>query len=699
MILGTVNYMSPEQARGMPADYRSDQFSFGVMLYEMASGKKAFERAESVQTMSAILTEDPPPIDRDIPAPLRWTIDRCLAKDPADRYESSRDLFRELRQIRDYAGSKSSPQVAVVAPAPKRRVAWIVPAIAAAACVGAFFVGRNFAGERFPDQSTYEFTPFAFDPGGQGYPVWSPDGKAVAYAGRPDGPGSSYQVMVRYLDQPMPRRLTQAAGDAIPVGWTPDHMRVFFRAPGGLWSASVVGGEPDKIMELGPLSTVDISPDAKSLVTVRLGDDGVYAVFVSSPIGSPYVKYPGDPLRTRALFNQTRARFSPDGKSILAIFRPDRGADEFWLLPYPADKSHAPKRVLPNVRSFNSIDFAWTPDSRRAILSLSTSPAAASQLWMADISSGRVTQLTSGTTPRTDFSISGDRVVFRETVRQFDIVSLDLTRGTVERLIASERSESMPAWAAGAHAFVYVTDRSGPLEIWLRDHAGDRPIVTGRDFPLGTTQWFMAPALSPDASRVAYSRVEDGGPVHLWISSVAGGAPVRATRDETSTEFPGSWSPDGSWFVYIAVRNGSADLMKVKASGQAAPVLVKAGVAAEPPSWSPDGNWIVSGDRLVSADGQTVRELPPTGSLNLAFSRDGKLLYGIRREGSGNVFFSIDAASGARKDIAKLSREFEPASDLRPAIRLSLAPDGGSITYAVGAPRSNLWMLTGALKP
>ena len=89
MILGTVSYMSPEQARGKPADHRSDQFSFGLILYEMAAGRKAFDKPESVQTMSAILTEDPPPIERDIPAPLRWAIDRCLAKDPADRYEST----------------------------------------------------------------------------------------------------------------------------------------------------------------------------------------------------------------------------------------------------------------------------------------------------------------------------------------------------------------------------------------------------------------------------------------------------------------------------------------------------------------------------------------------------------------------------------------------------------------------------------
>ena len=86
MILGTVNYMSPEQARGQPADYRSDQFSFGVLLYEMATGRRAFDRIESVQIMAAIISEEAPPIEVRLPAPLRWAIDRCLAKDPSGRY-------------------------------------------------------------------------------------------------------------------------------------------------------------------------------------------------------------------------------------------------------------------------------------------------------------------------------------------------------------------------------------------------------------------------------------------------------------------------------------------------------------------------------------------------------------------------------------------------------------------------------------
>src|SRR5262245_37930873 len=101
-ILGTVCYMSPEQARGERAlGPQSDQFSLGLVLYELAAGRPAFRRQSAAETMTAIIREDPEPLPASIPPPLRWVIDRLLAKDPVDRYDSTRDLYRELRQIRD----------------------------------------------------------------------------------------------------------------------------------------------------------------------------------------------------------------------------------------------------------------------------------------------------------------------------------------------------------------------------------------------------------------------------------------------------------------------------------------------------------------------------------------------------------------------------------------------------------------------
>src|SRR5581483_800030 len=102
MVMGSVCYMSPEQATGKPLDYRSDQLSFGLVLHEMVSGQQTFRRDSGPETMAAIIGVDAPPLDPSVNAPLRWVIDRLLAKNPDDRYASSRDLFRELRDIRDH---------------------------------------------------------------------------------------------------------------------------------------------------------------------------------------------------------------------------------------------------------------------------------------------------------------------------------------------------------------------------------------------------------------------------------------------------------------------------------------------------------------------------------------------------------------------------------------------------------------------
>ena len=93
---------------------------------------------------------------------------------------------------------------------------------------------------------------------------------------------------------------------------------------------------------------------------------------------------------------------------------------------------------------------------------------------------------------------------------------------------------------------------------------GERPLVTGRNFPAGTTMWFIAPAVSPEGDRVIYSRLERQGAARLWISAVSGGDPVQLTSDASASEFPGSWSPDGAWFAYLAIRNGEMQLLKVK---------------------------------------------------------------------------------------------------------------------------------------
>lgn len=231
-------------------------------------------------------------------------------------------------------------------------------------------------------------------------------------------------------------------------------------------------------------------------------------------------------------------RFSPDGTQILLVLNAGRGGEELWLLPYPAGRAE-PRRVLADMRPAGGTPtVGWMPDGRHVVVSAAVESNAAAQLWLADTVSGARSALTSGTTSRLSPAIApdGNRMILRETSGDLDVVSVDLATGAATTVIGTARNEWMPAWAAKENAFVYVTDRGGPHEIWLR-RAGtpDRPIVSGRDFA-DATAWFIAPALSPSGDRVIYTRVEQGAISRLWISSTSGGTPVQLTNDSAAAE-------------------------------------------------------------------------------------------------------------------------------------------------------------------
>ena len=165
----------------------------------MASGKQAFAKSSSVETMAAIVREEPSAIEEKIPAPLKWIIDRCLHKEPEQRYESTRDLYRDLRNLRDhFSEAYSSSGALAPVPSKPQPERWKLLTIGAAGCLiaGAIIVyvlkpsGQNI--------EKYRYTPFASDASSA---VWSPDGKAIAYSWKVN---EIYQVFLRYLNSPVP---------------------------------------------------------------------------------------------------------------------------------------------------------------------------------------------------------------------------------------------------------------------------------------------------------------------------------------------------------------------------------------------------------------------------------------------------------------------------------------------------------------
>ena len=267
-VVGTVNYMSPEQARGeVNLTPQSDQFSFGLVLYESATGKRAFQRGSAPETMTAIIREDAEPLPGSVPAPLRWVIERLLAKEPAERYDSTRDLYRELRQIRERLSQGTSAQTPASAVSTPNRKRGLVLGAGAVACLAAGSVLTLFlspAPAPAPNLSAYRFTALSRAEAEERSPRWSPDGKSIAYTTRVHG---LMQVFTKPAGTPDAVQLTKADQNCTSPFWSPDGASVYYLSGGSLWSVSAAGGASQKVYE--GVTAAALHPDGKTLAFDR----------------------------------------------------------------------------------------------------------------------------------------------------------------------------------------------------------------------------------------------------------------------------------------------------------------------------------------------------------------------------------------------------------------------------------------------
>src|SRR6516164_7132149 len=189
-VMGTVGYMSPEQASGQPLDFRSDQFSLGAILYEMAAGRRAFQRTTGAETLVAIIREEPEPLSQaapKAPAPVRWIVERCLAKDPEERYASTKDLARDLKSMRDQLTETAvSGAMTSAEPAKRSRRGWLAPALLAlviGAAAGAFAFRKIGAKTTSPVQ----FQQLRYQRGEVYSARFAPDGQTIIYSAAWEG--------------------------------------------------------------------------------------------------------------------------------------------------------------------------------------------------------------------------------------------------------------------------------------------------------------------------------------------------------------------------------------------------------------------------------------------------------------------------------------------------------------------------------
>jgi Tol biopolymer transport system component len=708
---GTIPYMSPEQARGLASDYRSDQFSLGLILFEMAVAHPAFRRDTPAATLNAIINDELPlaaALDGRMPLMFRWIVERCLAKNCGERYASTTDLHHDLRTLRDRFGeltpAKQLSGAKVFRPFWRR-------ALGASVVLAAFAAGAwlavTIAPMDDPDPGAIKFTPFTTDPGYQGFAAWSPDGQTIAYAADVN---DTLQIFTRRVSSQVSAQITHAPYDCTYPFWSPDGNRIYYvslaRDREGLWSVGAAGGTPQVVVENASRGAI-----ARDGTLAFLRDEqpedivGASALWLRTASG---IETRYGPFERRR-FVEGALAFSPDGSTLglSAVprsigLRPEERGWQFWTVPtsgaQPDRRFKWWSDVLPRVTSFT-----WLPDSRHVVLAVTSMTTPGSHLWTADLRQDRAWPLTRGPGSESYPSSNreGTQIVFATGEPDYDVVETTLPAGVTRSLLATPRNESDPVWSRDT-TLAYVTDRSGQDEIWLRNRDGsdgDRPLITQRDFGDDRTIMLGSPSFSPDGQRIAYQRNASKPiwPLRIWISQTAGGPPVPIVPpSHEGYQGAPTWSPDGQWIAYTEWTDRRWALTKVRVGSGEEPIVLRTdGIPNASPSWSPKNDWITwetdEGFVLVSPDGKRQRVLSDDHWLAHTWSRDGSRIYGIRETDRLRLsLVAVDPGTGHGRAIADLGPS-PPVNN--PVKGLSVGEGGRAIVTSLVHLRGGLWTL------
>ena len=722
---GTVPYMSPEQARGGPIDCQSDQFSLGLILYEMLVGRSPFRRDTAAATLDAIINDEPPlgALEDRAPIWLRWLVERCLAKDPHERYRSTADLYRDLKTLRDRLIETARADATVK---PRLNRQWLVAGLITAFVLVAATVSMlEVMPPSAPDMAGLRFTPVATDAGYEGFPAWSPDGQTIAYVADVQG---LLQIVTRRVEPgAAAAQVTRAAYDCRYPFWSADGKRIYYvslaRNRESIWSISAAGGTPQVAVENAVRGAM--SPDGRTLAFLRdelQGDIvGASRLWLATPEGTG--PWPAEVVEAAAArydglgdlrINEGAFAFSPDGRTLGLSMVPrtinlpaERRGWQFWLLPLsggpPARRLQWWTDPIPRAASF-----AWLGDSRRVVMARASLASAGSDLWVADVIDDRAWPLTTGPDSERDPSSApdGQRVAFTRGESNYDVVELSLDGNPPHPLVATTRNESDPVWSPDGELMAYVSDRDGQEQIWLTSREGerwlDRPLVTQRDFAEDRTIMLGAPSFSPDGQRIAYERNAQKPiwPLRIWISLTSGGAPVPLLPpSHEGYQSAPTWSPDGQWIAYTEWKDQQWTLAKVRVgSGEPPTVLRNDGVPNATPHWSPANDWITweneRGFVLVSPEGETERLLTRDQWIAHTWSKTGREIYGIRDSEDLHLqVVAVDARSAQTRVLADLGSS-PPVNN--PVKGLSISADGRTlVTSMIGRIAGDVWLLDG----
>jgi serine/threonine protein kinase/Tol biopolymer transport system component len=681
IILGTVPYMSPEQAAGKKLDARSDIFSFGVVLYEALARRRPFAGATSTELLHAICYVAPEPLSEDVPVALRIVVEKALEKDPAERYQSMREMVIDLRRLARRAGDTEpiSTPAAVVRNS-RRRWLWSLAvlfiAIAAAWLTGSsgWFedasqaVNNPLDGARFTRLTDVEGTDIDAS--------ISPDGNFVAFLSDRAGP---FDIWLSRVGAGNPINLTPGKEDERSplrsVGFSGDGSE--------LWMPGIEGRKIQLLALVGGTPRVFLTEQAVHPAWSRDGSRLAY-----------HTREAGDPLyvadRSGANARRIFAGRSGDWHNHFPVWSPD---DRwiFFVHGSPASNQMDLWRIAPSggeperLTHHNSEMRDPTPLGTGTVLYVAReADGSGPWLWAFDTQRKAARRITYGLEEYTSLAASADG---RRLVASVATPSMGLwTVPILER--AAEESDVKPfpvpsvrAWAprfAGTQLY-YLSSRGTGDGLWRYQDGQPVEIWKGADGAL-----LEAPAISPDGRRIAILlRKEGKRRIHV-IS--ADGTELHSVAPTLDAQGSAAWSPDGNWIATGGNDGSGEGLFKMPVSG-GAPVRLTSKIGRNP-VWSPDGSLIAyAGPNIytltpllaVRPDGTPV-ELPPIrvhrDGARARFLPDGRGL--VYLQGTGAVpwedFWLLDVTTRKARQLTRLNT---PAT----MSTFDITPDGKQIVF------------------
>ncbi len=696
MVMGTAGYMSPEQARGAEIDYRSDIFSFGSVLYEMVAGKQPFKAASSAQTLAAIIEDDPTPVNEanpKTPTPLRWIIERCLAKGPDERYTSTRDLARDLQSVRDHLSEATISAQLPQATATIWRPKVLVPALLFACGVILGGVLSLWLLPR-PTQPSATLRYLTFS-GNDLAPSVSPDGRTVAFVSNRDG---NSRIWLKQLESGAETALTSGPNDRSPH-FSPDASSILYVHDHAAYRIPSIGGEPRKLA--GDVDDAGWSPDGRQLVFVRYELEGskitTVAGIASVQDGTSHV--------VRRFENRTlRApSWSPDGTTIvfavqrasnvgtavrsLALMSPDGKTMRELKCPLPGGELSAP---------------AWSSGGRDVVYELPESPAdtggalnttvgSAGHMLLQNVRTGRVTTLFGVQAPVSQVQIAGPgRVIFDALLQRNNLKEISHAPGeplTGRWLTRGNSIDRQPYYSPDGESIIFSSSRSGDVDLWevsIKTNALRR--LT--DHP--AADW--DPFVTTDGKHLVWSSNRTGN-FEIWIAERDGSSPRQVSHDGYDAENP-VVSADG-WVLYASSQPRHPGLWKVRIDGSDASLVVPGIIAW--PDVSPDGKYVlyhsVTGALRATIHGVRLADGTPVEFVGhgrrARFSGDGHSILYIRDNTEDIVRQDFPSAAGTPPKLVM------PGVPDLITETFHVTPDGQRIVVSYTTPSRSLVLADG----